>query len=277
MSQDEKSKSTQSTGLSPYQTDINKTLASTYSPYIGQGTLGGMSDLEESALGMLRNADIWGPLSSAGTGLLTGTSGAEKITPEMASSTFNKTVESPTMKSWNETWKPGIKEEYAGPGYWGSARADAVTKGGRDVGDWLGSQRADWMWNAEAANRSIDEAKAGRSLSALGAVPSSLLNWTGGLFGTGAQAREILNQVTDPQVLDVLYKIMGMQTAPTVTRGVQSPGELQQGVNWANLGAQGAMLGGGMFGSGGGAALGSMSNPGSAISSYTLGGYGGGF
>lgn len=243
-SQKEKSKTTQTTGYTPSQTAMGEQLTKTYSPYIGEGTLGGLGDLEESALNMLRSADIWGPLSQAGTGLLTGATGAQKITPELASSTFGKAVEDPTMKSWGETWKPAIKEEYAGPGYWGSARADAVTKGGKDVADWLGGQRADWMWNADAANRAIDEAKAGRSLSALGAVPSSLLNWTGGLFGTGQTAQNILNQITDPQVLQVLQSMLGLKLAPTVTRGEAAPSEFQQGRNWADVGA-GALIGAG--------------------------------
>lgn len=243
MSQDEKTKSTQSTGYTDWQTDIGKKLTDVYSPYIGQGALGGLSDLEEQSLDMLRSANIWGPLTTAGTSLLTGQLGANKITPDMASRTFEQAVANPSLKQWEETWKPGIREEYAGPGYWGSARADAVTKGARDLGDWLGSERANWMWNADQANRAIDEAKAGRALSALGAVPASQLGWAQGLFGTGTAAREILNQITDPQVLDVLNMILGYKFAPTTARTTAAPSEFQQARNWSGAiagGLQGA-------------------------------------
>ena len=255
MSQKEKSKSTTSTGLAPWQTQIGEELTKTYSPYIGAGTLGGLSDLEEGSLNMLRSADIWGPLTTAGTGLLTGQFGAQPITPESASRTFESAVVNPALKDWEETWKPGIKEEYAGPGYWGSARAKAVTEGAEDLGDWLGGERANWMWNAEQANRSIEEAKAGRALSALGAVPSSLLNWTSGLFGTGTAAREIMNQITDPEVMQTLQFILNKQFAPVTTRGVSAPSEFDQAKAWRDVGGSAAMSaisGGGLGGALGG-------------------------
>lgn len=278
MSQTEKSKTTQTTGYTPSQTAMGEQLTKTYSPYIGQGTLGGLSGLEESALGMLRSADIWGPMTTAGTGLLTGTMGAQPLTQERAGQAFEQSVAQPTWYNWQDKIKPAVQEAYSGPGYWGSARSNAQAESAGDVGRWLGSERANWMWNAEQANRAIEEAKAGRALSAMGAVPSGMLGWTGGLLGQGAQVREILNQVTDPQVLQVLQMILGTQLAPRVTRGTGTPSEFQQGMNWSNAGAKLAMMIGGLGGGGAGSsALGSMNNPYSGTSQYSLGGYGGGF
>lgn len=237
-----KTKSTATTGLAPYQTDINKQLASLYSGQVGAGTLGGLSNLEQSALNMLGSSDMWGPLSSAGTGLLTGTTGAKETTPEQAALAFKGSVEDPALYDWQKHTRPAIEESYSGPGYWGSARAKGVQEGASDLGNWLGSQRANWMWNADQSNKAIEEAKAGRALSALGAVPSGLGNWTSTLFGTGGAGRELLNQITDPQVLDVLYKIMGMQTQPIVTRGVKTPSEFDQWMQATNAGMKVATL-----------------------------------
>lgn len=262
MSQKEKSKTVQSSPYLPFQQDVAKKLTETYSPYIGTGTIGGLSDLEEKSLGMLRSADIWSPMTKTATGLLTGETGAEPITGEKAAKTFTESVERPAMKKWHEEWKPSIKEEYAGPGYWSGARAKAVTEGGEDVGQWLGTERAKWMWDVEQANRAVDEAKAGRALSALGVTPSALSGWTGTLFGTGAQAREIANAITDPEVLQVISTVLGLPMAPRVTKSTQTPSEFQQAANWAGMLSLGMMgLGGLGGGGGGGGSTGQYVNP----------------
>lgn len=235
MSQKEKTK--QTTSYTPFQTDVLKDLKSTYSPYIGQGVLGGLSDLETNALNMLKGADVWGPLSTAGKGLLTGTTGAQPYTPESASLAFKGSVEDPVWYNWQDKLKPEIKEAFSGPGYWGSARAGAVSEGAGDIARNLGTDRANWMWNVEQANRSIEEAKAGRALSALGQVPSSMLGWASGISGIGRQAAQILNQITDPQVLQVLQTILG--TSPLGTRTTEStPSTFQQGMNWLDAGTK---------------------------------------
>jgi hypothetical protein len=217
---------------SPLQNDIAKSLQSTYSPYIGQGVLGGMSDLETNSLNMLKSADVWGPLTSAGTGLLTGTSGAQRISPEMASNTFKQSVENPARYVWEDKLKPGIKEEYAGPGYWGSARANAVSEGAENLERGLSSERANWMWDVEGANRAIDEAKAGRSLSALTSYPSSALNWASGLANIGSVLQSKLNTITDPQVLSVLQTLLGVNPAGSTAK-TTSPYNVQ---DWVSMG-----------------------------------------
>ena len=250
MSQQEKTKTTQTTGYTPSQTALGEQLTKTYSPYVGQGTLGGLSDIEESALGMLRSADIWGPLTQTGTGLLTGTIGAQPLTQERAGQAFEQSVAQPTWYQWQDKIKPAVQEAYSGPGYWGSARSNAQAESAGDVGRWLGQQRASWMWDAEKTNRAIEEAKAGRALSAMGTVPSSLLGYTGGVANQGAYFRDIMNQITDPQVMNVLNMILNKQFAPTVSRGTQTPSELQQGMNWADVGGKVAMMIGGLGGGG---------------------------
>lgn len=245
--QKEKSKQTQTQEYTPYQEDVMKDLQTAYSPYLGQGMLGGLSDLETNALNMLKGADVWGPLSTAGKGLLTGTTGAAPITPESASLAFKGSVEDPAWYNWQDKLKPEIKEAHSGPGYWGSARADAVSEGAGDVARWLGSEKSKWMWDAEQTNRAIEEAKAGRALSAMGVVPSSMLGWAGGISGIGRQAQTILNQITDPQVLNVLYSILNARPAGATTKETEStPSQFQQLGNWVGLGADAATLASGL-------------------------------
>jgi len=101
------------------------------------------------------------------SGILGGTTGAKKITPQETASFFKRAYEEPAAYQFSEYTRPLIREEYAGPGFWGSARAKAVTKAGEELGQWLGTKRGEIEWQAGEANRAIDEAKAGRALSAV--------------------------------------------------------------------------------------------------------------
>jgi len=229
--------------LSPSQKKIEEPLLEKYSKYIGKGTLGGLSDLEQNALNMLKSADVWGPLTQTGTGLLTGTIGAQETTPEEAAKAFAGSVEQPTLYNWQNELLPSVKEAAAGPGYWGSAKADMVRRSAEDVNTWLGGQRANWMWNTDQSNKAIQESKAGRALSALTAYPSSALGWASGISNIGRNSQQILNRITDPEVLQVLFSVMNLQPTGQVSTSSQStstttPNLLQQASNWLNFGTQ---------------------------------------
>lgn len=279
MSQKSKSKQETTSGYLPFQTDVANKLTETYSPYIGQGTLGGLSDLEQQSVNMLKSADIWSPLASTAKGLLTGQTGAKPITPELAGTEWGR-IERGLTDIERDVAKPARQEAFAGPGYWSSARREGQVGGYGQTGrqsfsDYLGEGYKKFQWDVDQYNRQIEEAKAGRALSALGVTPGALNQWTGTLFGTGQMAREIENAITDPGVLQVLNMILGLGPMGTrTTRGTQTPSEFQQAANWAGVGT---LALGALGGLGGADALGSMSNPSSAVSQYSLGGYGGGF
>lgn len=255
MSQKSKSKqeSVQTTGLSQYQKDIAEGLGTTYAPFIGQGALGGLSDLGQQSIDMLKSANIWGPLTDAATGLLTGTTGAQPITGDAASAQW-RNIQNQLTGIEENIARPARKEAFAGPGYWSSARREGQITGygpgGRQgFGDYLGDQFQRFQFDVDAVNRNIEEAKAGRALSALGVAPDAIARWTGTLFGTGEAARQITEAITDPSVLNVLMNILGIQTQPITqtTRGTQTPSDFQQAANWAGvgLGAFGGLGGGG--------------------------------
>lgn len=111
---------------------------------------------------------LFGETGAALQGLLSGTTGAEKITPEQTSSLFENVYKAPAIKRWTEETSPAIREAFAGPGYWGSARAKEQAKGAKDLGDWLGTKRGELEWGVSETNRAIDEAKAARAQTAVG-------------------------------------------------------------------------------------------------------------
>ncbi len=264
-----KQTSVQTTGLSDYQLQGAQDIWNTYLPQLGTGTLGYPSDLEESALNMLKSANIWEPMVQAGTNLITGASGPQELTPEEQQRMWTQRKNELTNIEKNIA-EPSRKEAFAGPGYWSSARKEGqITgygEGGRSsFADYLGNEYTAFRNWADQYNRTIQQNKAGLALSAIGAVPSALSGWANTLFGTGAQARELLNQITDPQVLQVLQSLLGLQTQNIVTtsKGTTTPSDFQKAANWAgvlSLGMQG--LGG--FGGTGSAGLGGGTQP------YTL-------
>lgn len=115
-----------------------------------------------------REIPLYGEGGTALSQILSGQMGAKQITPEATQAYYKSVFEQPALKGWGERIKPEIQEAYAGPGYWGGARAGAVVEGRQDVEDWLGEQRGGLEWDVSQANRAIEEAKAGRALSAIG-------------------------------------------------------------------------------------------------------------
>lgn len=185
---------------------------------------------------------LYGETGTALSGILSGTTGAKPYTKEAAEKYFTSTIENPAYKRWSENIRPEIESAYAGPGYWSSARANAVRKGATDMGDWLGQQYGGLMWDVEQANREIEEAKAGRALSGIGLgmeygrVPTSeaaaRLTGRGGVFELlgqeQAQRQAEINadiqrwasekRITDPENLEILMNLLNMGYSTSVAR-----------------------------------------------------------
>jgi len=223
----------------------------TYSPYLGKGmdVYGGqrvapLTGAQQNVFGQLPEfANYFGDYAGGGPlqkdlettsgKLLRGEMGAQPITPEDEQAYFGRAVRDPRMKEFQQEELPGIREEFAGPGYWGSARAGEVAEAYGDVGDWLGTERAGLAWDVQGRNQALEEAKAGRALGAIGpsmAVQDAPLGRTrdalAGMAGTlglaGAEQdqyqREIAadmqvfaekHAITDPQVLNALAMLLG--------------------------------------------------------------------
>ena len=181
-----------------------------------------------------RDMPMFGETGQALGGLLSGQAGAQKITPEATESYFKGAIEDPRRKAYQQYDKPAIQEAFAGPGYWGSARAQEQSRSAGELSDWLGTERAKLGWDVEQANRNIEEAKAGRALSALGPgmqygqapTQNALANLQGraGTFDlAGAPQRQQQaeinsaiqqfaeeNRLTDPEDMQILLALLGM-------------------------------------------------------------------
>jgi len=66
------------------------------------------------------------------------------------------------MREWREVAEPAIREAFAGPGYWGSARAEATRKAAEDLATTLAARRAELMYGEELARRQALESAAAR-------------------------------------------------------------------------------------------------------------------
>lgn len=222
-----------------------------YGPELGKGedVYGGQrvapfSETQKGALGSVqgfldtfgaqRDMPLFGETGTALAGILAGRTGAEKITPEATQSYYQRAIEKPAMKRWSENIRPTIKESYAGPGYWSSARAKAEMEGAQDVGDWLGEQRGQLEWDVGTANRAIEEAKAGRALAgiqpamAYGQLPTQEARQKVGAlgdiygFGTAEQQQRQTeinaaiqkfaeeNRITSQEDMDILMALLNM-------------------------------------------------------------------
>ncbi|MEN6338430.1 MAG: hypothetical protein ABFE01_29590, partial [Phycisphaerales bacterium] len=109
----------------------------------------------------------YGQTGTALSGLLTGQMGAEPYTKEAIDTLFKSAYEAPARKQWQESTLPAIQEAYSGPGYWSTSRMREQSKAAQDLGDTLTSQYGQLAYSADQANKAIEEAKAGRALSAI--------------------------------------------------------------------------------------------------------------
>ncbi len=174
-------------------------------------------------------------------GILAGTTGAKPLGTEDVSSFFDRAIKDPTLKGFREDVIPGISEAFAGPGFFGSARSQEISKATQDVNEQLGAQRAALEFNVLQGNQQLQEAAAGRSLAAIpqalafGRQPtdqiranldiaSQQLGGLGEVFGFGkaeqtqAQAElqdEIIrfaeaNQIVDPADLAIILSLLNL-------------------------------------------------------------------
>lgn len=84
---------------------------------------------------------------------------------------IRRSIADPARKAFEEGTLQQIKSSYAGPGYWGSARAGAEVKGRENVEANILARGSEARYKDEQARRGLAEAAAGRSLAA---IPTAL-------------------------------------------------------------------------------------------------------
>lgn len=247
-----------STNYQPWQDQLAQLIESVYKPKLGTGAnvypgerVADLTGLQTGAIGAGNN--YLGTFSNPATqsnplmaetgnaigGLLAGTTGAQKITPEQTQQYYEGNIKNPALQTLKQDIMPAIDVGSQGGDFFGSNRAKGQIKAGTDVANQLTQQKANLDWNVLQNNQALDEAKAGRTQSAVnqGMTYSRLpaqqsldqvntaMAQVGGLkdlFGIGSaqqtQAQnEIVadiakfaedNQLTDPDSLAVLMSLI---------------------------------------------------------------------
>jgi len=113
-----------------------------------------------------------------------------EIGPEWAERYFEEGIRPVAMREWGEVTEPTIREAYAGPGYWGSARAGAQVKGAEHLAESLAASKAGLMYGEEQAARAAREAALGRQAQyGPGAAATEA-----GILGTAGQYSRMIDQ-----------------------------------------------------------------------------------
>jgi hypothetical protein len=199
-----------------------------------------------------RDIPFFGETGDALSGILRGETGAEQITPERAEQVFQQTRVDPRLREFERFTKPLIEEQFAGPNFQSSARAREVGLAGERVGEDLGDERAGFLFDIENVNRQLEEAKAGRTLSAIptgfqaGGIPEQIagarLAGRTGIFDFASaqqsqaqreiQAeREIFQEAQrfmDPEDLSALMGFLGLNFQ-TSSLDIDAPSSFQAG------------------------------------------------
>ena len=177
-----KSKGSSSQQQQSYTPEQRKWLGealSVYGPQLGQGenVFGGQRIAEFSpfqnqsltqAQGFLdsfspdQGMPLFGETGGALGNILSGNAGAPLLSLDDANKSFTDQYVNPAYRNFSQNTAPLIREEFAGPGFWGSARAGAVGDAASDLGSQLEAQRAGFLWDTENTNRQLQEAKANR-------------------------------------------------------------------------------------------------------------------
>lgn len=87
-----------------------------------------------------------------------------EIGPEWAENYYEKGIRDPALREYEEVVLPQLRESYAGPGYWGSARARAETSAAGDLASELSARKSKLLYDEELARRSAIESAYSRVL-----------------------------------------------------------------------------------------------------------------
>ena len=215
---------------------------------------------------------------SALKGSLAGTTGATPFTTEDTANFFDRAIKDPTLKGFREDVLPGIDESFAGPGFFGAARSQERVRATEDVNQQLGASRAALEFDVLGRNQQLQEAAAGRTLSAIPqainfsqlpareiqnnlAIASQKLGGLATVFGIGqaeqTQAQRELqdeiirfaeeNQLVDPQDLDIIMALLGLNFSRSTTKQDRSGAGLGAQFAGSAVSKAGGDLGGQFF------------------------------
>jgi hypothetical protein len=184
---------------------------------------------------------LWGETGQALGDILGGRGGAPQLSMEQANETFNRQYVDPAYRNFSMNTSPLIQEQFAGPGFWSSARAGAVGDAAGDLGSQLEAQRAGHLWSTEQTNRQLQEAAANRQLAgvplgqqysqtpfqrALTEFGTQLQSY--GADVQGQQFNNLTNMQNRLQEMQDMQSIFGMGSAEQQQQQQQINADIQQ-------------------------------------------------
>ena len=200
----------------------------------------------QDAFNSNRAMPLFGETGTAIADAMSGKSGAQPLDINQANQTFQDTRVQPSYENFQRFLTPSIQESYAGPGFMGSAKGQAVTQAGTDLAKNLDVQRSSFLWDTENANRQIAQQNADRSLQATnqgmqyGQLPTqeatSRLQGQQQALGIAgieqAQRQAMIDaemqkfaekyRLTDPESLSVLMGLLGLNYSSSSGKGSSS-------------------------------------------------------
>jgi len=118
---------------------------------------------------------------------------AYQIDPSITERYFENSIRPIMMREFEDVTKPAIAEQFAGPGYWGSARAEQGLKSAERFAENLAATKSQLVYADEMARRQSLESAAGRQAAAAGPAYEAMLSDVG---NAGRYARQIEEQKT---------------------------------------------------------------------------------
>ena len=91
---------------------------------------------------------------------------AYDVSPEASKDYYEKVIRPQYIRNLNEVVLPKVKEAYAGPGYYGSSKARAITRAAENTAQSLDEAYSKLMYNEELAKRRALENAMNRNLQA---------------------------------------------------------------------------------------------------------------
>jgi len=273
----------ESSNMSTTQRKTLRELLDTYSGQIGQGqpSYGGdrvasLTGAQNQALGGLggfvegagpttpQNIPLYNEAQTALGGILGGTSGATPYTAEGIENFYQSNIAQPATQQFQEFTKPEIREAFAGPGFWGSARATEQSRGAQDLSRFLGEQKSELTFEAEQANKGFQESAANRALSGIQAQ-NQFARQPGDINQQNIQTRGQIaqlsgvsqqqaqneinasiqkfaeeNRLTNPEDMQILMQLLGFQVQMQESSEYSTPGALAGITNFAKGGENSA-------------------------------------
>lgn len=201
-----------------------------------QGGLGSFANLFNAQ----NEIPMLGDIQKSLTGILQGTSLPQQQNEQQALNLFNQTRAAPQYSDFNEFYLPMLTDQYSGPGLFSSGRPQTASTEATRLQRDIENERAQFLNTIEQRNQDIAlqnaalQAQTAPIAGSLASLPEQIgaqrLAGQTGMYQLAAQQQaqqqaEINaqmqkfweeNQITDPQVMEVLLNVMGIPQGTSV-------------------------------------------------------------